>query len=141
MRNQFLLTRKHVCADRIETELGRACLGEDPIRRVFFFFDMVLNLFGEHLDLSTVAVHVRSTRLKFCDPHLGARCSIKASSSISSGIFPAGRIEDLLFDDRMHHQFGADLLDEPLLLNQRDRAFGAFDLFEQIFDLAVIGLQ
>ena len=27
----------------------------------------------------------------------------------------AGRIEDLLLDRRMHHKFGADLLDEYLL--------------------------
>ena len=50
----------------------------------------------------------------------------------------AGWIKDLLFDHRMSAELGADPLDQRLLFGC---ALGGFEFGEQVFDLAMVGLQ
>ncbi len=50
----------------------------------------------------------------------------------------AGRVEDLLLDDGVDRQLGADLPGELLLLRL---ALGGLELLEKLLDLAVVGLE
>src|ERR1700731_739129 len=72
LRGQLFLASRQPGTKRIHIDPGRARLRENPGRWPLFFADMVLDLFGEHLDLAVVELLVRTTGLDFGNQDLGA---------------------------------------------------------------------
>jgi hypothetical protein len=65
--HQLPLARQHASAKGIHVEPGRSRLGENPFGPLFFFVDLVLDLFGESLDLGAVEFLVGTASLNLGD--------------------------------------------------------------------------
>lgn len=66
-RHQLLLARQHASAKADYVEPGRSRLGEHPFRPLFFFVDVVFDLFGENLDLGAIEFLVGTARFNLGD--------------------------------------------------------------------------
>ena len=137
--DELLLACRHALAQILQVEAGRLRLGEHAFGAHLFLLDVVLDLLREHFHLGVIEIVFGAAGFELRDQHLGAvMLDIGFADGLVFDLAAAGGIEDLLFDERVDGQFLADLLREALLLVRRLRLF---EFGEQVFDLAVIGLQ
>ena len=101
--------------------------------------DVVLDLFGENLDLGVEESVLRRASLDVIDQHLGTiMLDIGLFKRVSLDLAFERGIENLFLDERVDFELGANLVGQRLLAVC---GFGTLELLEQILDLAVIGLQ
>ena len=128
--------RGELLAKCVEVELALARLREDAVG-AFFFLDMVLDLFLEHVHLGVEEFVVGAlVRLDFGDQELGGvMLDIAFLELVLLDRAFACRIEDRLFDIGMDGQLEADLVRQLLLASV---ALGAFEFLEQLLDVTMI---
>ncbi len=128
LREELLLPRGQLLAQRVHVEPSLPRLGEQAFPRLLFLADVMLDLFGEHLDLGVVELLVRPARFDLGDHHLGPVVfDIGFGQEVLVRLALAGRVEDFFLDDGVHRQLGADLLGQRFLLGF---ALGGFKLLE-----------
>lgn len=64
---KFLLACGQTNAQSIHVDAGGACPGKNPLRRPFFFADVMLDLLRKHLYLAGVKLILRVSPLDLCD--------------------------------------------------------------------------
>jgi hypothetical protein len=126
LAQQLHLPRLHLDAEFSRIHALTLRLGEDALARLLLFLDVVLDVFGEDLDLGVVHRRSRAGLHHVVDQDLGA---VMLDLRLVHLVFfhvvaAAGRIEDLFLQRRVDDELIADLLDQLLLAPAL--AFSAF---------------
>ena len=137
---KLLLFRRHALTQVLQIHPRFAGLGEHVALLLFFLFDMMLDLFRQHLHLGIKILVVGVGPLDLADQDLGAvMLDIGFVHKILiDTFFPAAGIEHVLLDLGVNPQLKAYLVRQSAL------AAGFLCLFElpkQPLDLAMVGLE
>src|SRR6516165_9183193 len=137
--HERLLPSFHPIAKLIHIDTGGSSLREDPIRALLLLMDVMLYLLRQRLDLCVVEFLVWRAGKQLGDQNLAAVVlDIAFIQQTGFDFTPAGRIENLFFDNSMSTELRANPLDQRLLFG---RAFGGLELGKQVLDITMVGLQ